>query len=186
MYDSTKDTLQHIITVQRNMLLVTQHLATRAITHDQSKLREPEKSILDKYTPILSNLQYGSDDYMENLKHMKPMTDHHYKTNDHHPEHHNNGVEDMSMLMLLEMLCDWRAASMRHNDGRFEDSFKFNMKRFRVDYSVARILFITSLELGFTSDAKLLEETVRFMRSFGYWEDVPEKKRSVSQNPAAY
>ena len=50
---------------------------------------------------------------------MGPALQHHYEDNCHHPEHYRNGIHDMNMVDLIEMLCDWRAAIKRyHPDGR--------------------------------------------------------------------
>jgi len=45
---------------------------------------------------------------------MKPAIEHHYKNNRHHPEHFNNGIDEMNLVDLIELLCDWKAASERN------------------------------------------------------------------------
>ena len=42
-YDSAKDTLLHIKRVNALLLQFLQELINRAVTHDESKLHEPEK-----------------------------------------------------------------------------------------------------------------------------------------------
>lgn len=62
----------------------------------------------------------------------KPTIAHHYAANDHHPEHWPNGVNDMSLLSILEMLCDWKAASERTKQGSIQQSLPINKERFGI------------------------------------------------------
>ena len=48
----------------------------------------------------------------------KPAIDHHYANNRHHPEHWPNGINDMTLMDLIEMLADWKAATARNKNGR--------------------------------------------------------------------
>jgi len=52
-YDSTKDTLKHMAMVHEFGVRLSNDLSRRLITHDKSKLENPEKDIFDKYTPKL-------------------------------------------------------------------------------------------------------------------------------------
>lgn len=124
--DSTKDTLKHINEVKSLIKRVRDELENRAQNHDNSKLEEPEKSIFDIYTPKLKTTTYGSDEYQQCLKEMQVALDHHYACNPHHPEFHNNGINDMSIIDLIEMLCDWMAATKRHDDGDIRRSVELN------------------------------------------------------------
>ena len=148
-YDSTMDTAQHIAVVRKYMQRAREELAVRALVHDDSKLRDPEKSIFDEVTPKLKMMTYGSDEYKQSLKDMKPALDHHYKKNSHHPEHYEKGIYGMSLLDLIEMLCDWKAASERHADGDMMRSLELNKDRFFISDGLYEILVNTSRELGF-------------------------------------
>jgi hypothetical protein len=53
----------------------------------------------------------------------------------------------MSLLDLLEMLCDWKAASERHADGDIARSLRINRERFGIDGQLAAILENTAVEL---------------------------------------
>ena len=70
----------------------------------------------------------------------KPAIAHHYQHNRHHPEHFAHGVPDMTLLDLLEMLCDWKSASLRHDDGSIYTSLEINQQRFGYSYELAGIL----------------------------------------------
>src|SRR3990172_12749776 len=111
-YDSRSDTYEHIHNVQTFIEMYIEHLLWRMTKHDNSKLQEPEKSMYDEFTPKLRGMTYGSDEYKECLKQMGGALKHHYENNSHHPEHFPNGINGMTLLDLIEMLADWKAAGM--------------------------------------------------------------------------
>ncbi len=147
-YDSEQDTVQHILRVRALLEEVQKNFGYRAIQHDDSKLKEPEKSAFDVATPRLKASTYGSDEYKGFLADLKPALDHHYANNSHHPEHYPTGVDGMSLFDVLEMLCDWKAAGERHADGSIERSLKVNRERFKISDQLQSILTNTAIELG--------------------------------------
>ena len=147
MIDSRPDTCKHIQTVQHFMLLVVNDLLLRSLVHDQSKLGSPEKEIFDEYTPKLAGSTYGSEEYKQFLAGMKPALDHHYAKNSHHPEYYPNGIQGMSLLDIIEMLCDWKAATLRHNDGDIRRSIEINQKRFGYSDELKQIFLNTLKEI---------------------------------------
>lgn len=130
MFDSRPTTMNHITEVQNIMWEVIHDLSRRANVHDQSKLASPEVELFDMMTPKLAASTYGSEEYKGFLGELKPALDHHYAHNSHHPEHYANGINGMSLLDLIEMLCDWKAATLRHSDGDIRRSIELNQKRF--------------------------------------------------------
>lgn len=138
-YDSTKDTLLHIKRVNELLLLFAKELMDRAICHDNSKLYDPEKPLFDKMTPLLKGLTYGSEEYKKSLAELKPALDHHYSHNSHHPEYYKDGINDCNLFDLVEMLCDWKAASERHADGNIFKSIQINKTRFAMTDQLAKI-----------------------------------------------
>lgn len=147
-YDSYHDTQEHINKVRENIGKVQDNLLERALYHDESKLSSPEKEVFDRVTPRLKELTYGSDEYKEQLADMKVALDHHYAANSHHPEHYENGVNGMSLLDVLEMLADWKAATERHTDGNLSKSMDINKERFDISDQLYEILLNTAKELG--------------------------------------
>lgn len=143
------ETLKHIENVRKYIKYMTDKLTERGIEHDKSKLESPELETFTEFTAKLSETTYGSDEYNENLKAMEPALQHHYANNRHHPEHFANGVSDMNLIDIVEMLCDWKAASLRHNDGNLLKSVEMNAVRFGYDEQLKEILINT---------AKLFEE----------------------------
>jgi len=130
MYDSAEDTLKHKQNVIEFIQRMCGDLDRRKILHDNSKLDEPEKKIFDEYTPKLANSTYGSEEYKSYLEGMKVALKHHYANNRHHPEHFENGIKEMNLVDLIEMLADWKAATLRHNDGDIMKSIEINQERF--------------------------------------------------------
>jgi hypothetical protein len=60
--------------------------------------------------------------------------------NRHHPEHFENGIRGMNLIDLIEMFCDWYAATQRHNDGDIIMSIEINQKRFEYSDDIKAIL----------------------------------------------
>ena len=133
-------TMQHIQLVQKFLNRFIKELLNRGELHDQSKLAPPEVESFTEFTPKLASSTYGSPEYDEFKKAMRPALEHHYANNRHHPVHFKNGVEDMNLLDIVEMLCDWKAASMRHHDGNIRKSIEVNADRFRISPQLVRIL----------------------------------------------
>jgi len=140
MSDAKFKTMRHIETVRNYLNSCIKILIYRAETHDQSKLESPEVEIFEEYTTKLRDCTYGSDEYKTYLKDMQVALDHHYLFNSHHPEHHVYGIHSMNMFDLLEMVVDWRAAGMRHNDGNIYRSIEINKKRYEMSNELAGLL----------------------------------------------
>jgi len=148
------ETRSHQQEVARLILSFVNRLLERAWTHDYSKLQEPERSIFIEFTPKLKATTYGSDEYKGYLKQMKVALDHHYAHNKHHPEFNdingysfqslNDPIRSMDLVDIVEMLCDWMAATKRHADGNIGKSINHNEERFHLDGQLAQLLRNTS------------------------------------------
>jgi hypothetical protein len=166
--DCTRDTKEHIAQVREFMMVVAQQLIQRALVHDQSKLESPEVETFTEYTPKLKNSTYGSEEYKGFLAGMGEALKHHYQHNSHHPEHFTKHVcticykeykeepsrcdacmngtfteesdyTQMNLLDIVEMFCDWKAATMRHADGNIYKSIEHNQKRFDISHDLTQI-----------------------------------------------
>ena len=146
-YDSTEDTQEHIWQVGHLMDKFERLVARYAQDHDASKLESLEKELFDKYTPLLQDTTYGSNEYKQYLAEMGAALKHHYENNRHHPEHHEAGIAGMTLVDIIEMFCDWKAASLRHADGDFGESLKHNRKRFDIEDQLYYIFVNTAKEL---------------------------------------
>ena len=105
-------------------------LFKRAIVHDFSKFSDQEAPYFAEANK-LNNLTYGSPEYKRMITvTLKPALKHHYENNSHHPEYHKGGVNEMGLLDQIEMLCDWKAATLRTKDGDIKKSIELNAGRF--------------------------------------------------------
>lgn len=141
-------TMRHIERVRNLINNCVFLLLKRGEEHDQSKMEDPEVEIFTEKTAQLKELEYNSDEYKQQLKEMQVALDHHYAKNRHHPEHHKNGIDDMNLIDMLEMFCDWKAASERHNTGNILKSIEKNADRFSMSPQLVRIFENTAKELG--------------------------------------
>jgi hypothetical protein len=141
------ETMKHIQSVRSFLYLMIEELDNRARNHDQSKLESPEAEIFGEYGPELIKTKYGSPEYAALLEKVKPATDNHYAKNRHHPQHWPNGVNDMTLVDLMEMLCDWKAATARNKDGNIRTSIDINQKRFEMSPQLAQIFHNTVREM---------------------------------------
>lgn len=150
--------LDHKKQVAKYMKKSINELVDRAVTHDFSKFSKEEIYLFEESTPKLAKLTYGSKEYKQELKNIEPAIQHHYSVNRHHPEHFENGVYDMNLLDLLEMLCDWIAATKRYKDGNIFKSLEINKERFNITDEMYSILVNTT---KFLIEGDINEETTK-------------------------
>lgn len=143
-YDSTADTLKHSQRVGELMAEVITELFDRSLRHDRSKTEPPELEVFNEYTPKLKHSTYGSDEYKSYLEGMGEGLAHHYANNRHHPEHFQQGVNGMTLVDLVEMLADWKAATERHADGSLKRSLEIQPDRFDIGVQLSQILVNTA------------------------------------------
>lgn len=146
-YDSTADTLKHALRVGELMGQPIRELVDRSVRHDRSKTEDPELAVFNEFTPKLRDSTYGSDEYEGFLTAMGEGLAHHYAHNRHHPEHFPNGIDGMTLVDLIEMLADWRAATERHADGSLVKSLRVQKERFGISDQLAEILWNTARQL---------------------------------------
>jgi len=171
MSESKFKTLRHIETVRNFLNTMVREILTRAERHDQTKLGEFESKIFDEFTPKLRGCTYGSDEYKGYLKEMEPALQSHYLHNRHHPEYFQLGTEEyntmcfdsplerMNLIDLLEMVCDWKAATLRHDDGDIFKSIEINQERFGYTDELKRILVQTAHFLNDSNTEHHAEES---------------------------
>lgn len=147
-YDSTADTLKHSQRVGELMTQPIRELVDRSVCHDRSKTEDPELAVFNEFTPKLAGTTYGSEEYKGYLAAMGEGLAHHYVSNRHHPEHFADGIGGMTLVDLVEMLADWRAASERHDDGSLVRSLAIQQERFAISEQLAAILRNTAEHFG--------------------------------------
>ncbi len=106
-------TIAHKESIARYMAKFSAELAYRAAIHDNSKFQKDE---LEGYSECADEFNtHPFDSAAERLlreKLTKVMSLHRTR-NRHHPEYFENGIDDMNLIDLIEMISDWKSASER-------------------------------------------------------------------------
>lgn len=141
------ETYKHIDTVREYINSFVEELIKRGENHDATKLESPELEIFGEFGGNLAKLEYGSKEYNDNLEKVRPAIEHHYSKNRHHPEHFPNGINGMTLVDLIELLSDWRAATERNANGNIRKSIEINAKRYKISPQLREILENTVREM---------------------------------------
>lgn len=137
------ETMEHIEEVRKNLRWFSDKLQSRGVCHDRSKLESPEVESFAEHNSRLKYLEYGTEEYSRELAELKPALDHHYAKNRHHPEHFDHGINDMNLVDLVEMICDWMASAKRNKNGNILKTLEHNADRFHIDHQLLQILLNT-------------------------------------------
>ena len=130
---------EHTFGVRRRVILMCTVLMTRAITHDNSKYSESELDGHISQTDEMRGIKYGTDAYYAIKKKYEPLSAEHFANNRHHPEHHPNGIDDMTLVDVIEMLCDWLTGS-EDTGTPVERSLEINEERYRISPQLMKVL----------------------------------------------
>jgi len=135
----------HKFVVLQYMLPIIQELMKRAEEHDNSKFTEEEFPALVEAMEDIKKFPFGTPEYDEMRKKWEAPFNAHYKKNRHHPEHHPNGIEDMDLVDIVEMLCDWKSASMRQeSQGAIKKSIQIGAEKYNLSPQLVKILINTA------------------------------------------
>lgn len=141
MSNFTNDLHKHKLVLKALLYNLANQLKERADKHDDSKYEKEEKDVFESIDNIKRE---DFDSYEQYYNCTKPLIqkalDHHYANNRHHPEHFENGVNDMNLLDVLEMVVDWdTSASCR----RTELDTNYSFKRFKIEPQLQKIILNT-------------------------------------------
>ncbi len=148
--DSRTETLIHSQRVGQLLVEFSKQLLDRSWCHDRSKTVEPELSFVDRWQPRFDDVPYGSPAW-DQLRRDQMKEDgqrQHFEANRHHPEHFPNGIMDMTLVDVVEMFCDWKAASERLGVGNLPKSLAVNAARYHMPVELLQIMVNTAMELG--------------------------------------
>jgi hypothetical protein len=142
------DTYKHIKRVGFFLNRMIRDLINRGEIHDDSKLEDPELEGFANASS-LSDVEYGTPAYKEMLAStgLAETISHHYAKNRHHTEHWANGINDMNLLDVLEMICDWRAATERNRNGNIKTSIELNAEKYGISPQLRKIMENTARDL---------------------------------------
>lgn len=128
--DAVEDTRKHIARVNQLLLAFALALEERGKNHDASKLESPEREMFEIWRPRLDALSIDSSEYTDALAQMGQVLKHHYLLNRHHPEHFGRGLYEMTLVDVVEMVCDWMAAAERKGE---TVNMEWASRRFGID-----------------------------------------------------
>lgn len=134
----------HISRVRRHINTFIQLLIRRAENHDKSKLEEPELSWwkeMDKEP----RYPYGSEEYKQKIKRWNKVFKHHYQYNRHHPEHYEYGISEMTLIDIVEMMCDWLGYKDTTTVTEALNVCDDQMARYNISEELRQIIFNTLL-----------------------------------------
>lgn len=141
----------HIARVRELLNDAAARLNVRGFHHDRSKYDEVEIGPLAEMQALIEregHAPYGSEEYKRRTLMLGQMLEHHYANNSHHPEHYENGVDDMDLFDVIEMFFDWKAASERGEEPCM--SLSTACEKYRVSPQLQRIFENTADRLGFS------------------------------------
>ena len=124
------------VTILRHQRMVACHLdrlgsalKNRGLAHDLSKLALDEFGGFVEVNRIAREHHYGSEEYKASLEGcgVIPL---HFSRNPHHPEYHEDGIHSMSLIDIIEMVADWKAACETYGNTNLKDALSIQVERF--------------------------------------------------------
>jgi len=138
--------IKHVVSTKASMQFIVCDLFERAVVHDNSKFSLEEYEPYEDAFPGLQKYAYGTNEFKAELRKIKPAIQHHYKANRHHPEYFEYGINDMNLLDIIEMTCDWIAASKRSQTDILK-GLEMNKERFDISDQLFVIIKNTIVHL---------------------------------------
>lgn len=143
-----QDTRLHILNVQKQMSKAIEELTKRSYNHDASKYDVEESHTYARVVPMFKGKVYGTPEHKAVGDLLGDAWNHHEQNNDHHTGFHANGVIDMNLMSIIEMLCDWKAVSLRDPNQDFSKSCEMNCKKYGMDVQLQSVVINTAKSLG--------------------------------------
>jgi len=141
--------LLHRIRVTKYMSRFIESLVLRLATHDDSKMQEEEFGVYCEVIDEFEGLKFGSPGYDEIVKKLSPAKEHHFFHNRHHPEHFETGINEMNLADLIEMLCDWKSATLnKGGSGDLDMSIRILSEKYDISPQLKQILINTAKDFG--------------------------------------
>lgn len=115
--------IRHRDNIRTALKNVSQRLEKRGLRHDLSKFKEDEAEGFVRINKTARNYEYGSDEYEESMAKEKGENGCitlHFSRNRHHPDYHES-TSDMSFIDIVEMVCDWWAATQTYGTNTLEE-----------------------------------------------------------------
>lgn len=105
--------IRHRDNIQTALSRIVNEIEERGLRHDLSKFKEDEAEGFVRINKTARNCEYGSEEYENTMVKEKGedgCITKHFSRNRHHVEFHDS-AHDMTFIDIIEMVCDWWAAS---------------------------------------------------------------------------
>jgi hypothetical protein len=132
------------------ILVICKALIKRGLVHDNSKFSKEEFEYVYKLSKNDKDIKFGSKEYYELVDSVQSAKIAHYTRNSHHPDHYSS-IYEMSLLDMIEMLGDWKAATKRKN-GNILESLEINSRKYNIGIDLKNSLHSTIKEVEFDND----------------------------------
>jgi hypothetical protein len=137
----------HKFTVLKIINPIIQDLIKRSEEHDNSKLTEDEFPDIIASSEELKKFPYGSPEYDEVRKKWQSGFEKHSKKNRHHIDHFENGIEGMTLVDLIELLADWKSATLRSpHPTNIWNAIRIGAEKYNIPPALIKILENTAKE----------------------------------------
>jgi hypothetical protein len=146
------ETILHVSEVSENLETIASELRKRGVAHDRTKFHALEFDAFVSTREMFKKASYGTPEYQACVDAVRPAVDHHHENNRHHTGFHPNGVNDMTLIDLAEMIADWKAAERRSPDRKLNDTLAYAFNKYGVGEQLGKILRNTLAALGWTEE----------------------------------
>lgn len=186
--DSTKEYIEkHISNVRTRIHTMIKVLEKRALLHDRSKLENPEYALWKKMDEE-PRYPYGSKEYFDKIERNKEVFNLHYFYNRHHPEHYADGILDMTLIDLLEMLCDWLGYRKDISYAEAETIIKQQMNKYGLTkedgtYGELELILLNTLKRYFAIFASFTDEPEGVIEEL---ESVEDTMQDLNLKPGSF
>ena len=160
-FDFLCETILHVSEVSENIETIASELRKRGIAHDRTKFQSLEFDAFVSTRDKFKKANYGTPEYQECVDIVKPAVDHHHANNKHHTGFHANGINDMTLVDIVEMIADWKAAERRSPDKKLVDTLDYAFSKYGIGVQLGRILKNTMLGLGWIENAPSMAQEAR-------------------------
>jgi len=142
------DTILHVSEIQEALEEMSSELRKRGLAHDRTKFQELEFDAFTSTRLRFKKVDYGTPEYKALVDEIKPVVDHHYANNRHHPNYHEHGINSMTLIDIAEMLADWKVAARRSPNNKFKDTLEFAFNKHGISKQLGQIIKNTLKELN--------------------------------------
>ena len=132
--------LKHKEEITQLMSKFAAEISYRSGIHDNSKFSPEEFDVYSSNVQDFNKYDFDSEEEKRLRERVYPAAKAHQKRNRHHPEHFKNGIDDMNLIDLLEMICDWKSASSRAPGDSLRKGLPILKEKYKISPQLYQIL----------------------------------------------